>query len=251
MHAERLVRVERRTGRLRVLGDQLEVRHAVIVATMNATRNGAQAAPPTSPATWPVSAYTPVPRMSPMMNSRSSLGPITRNRSGSSALCRSCPWAGWCSRWLPGVRGIRCRHRGSDRGKLGSRWPTSAEEDLGLAVLPGCHQLELAGALDELAPARCWRRAAPPWCRSRRRRPRRWRAARSGWPATGRTPWAYRRAGCGRARRRGPPRRCAPRSRWPAGRRCRRGARDRRRHARGRPGSCRRRPSGPRPRRPR
>ena len=56
------------------------------VATKNATRNGAQAAPPTSPATDPVRAYTPVPRMSPTMKSSSSFGPITRRRSGSSAL---------------------------------------------------------------------------------------------------------------------------------------------------------------------
>ena len=47
----------------------------MIVATTNAARNGAHAAPPTSPATCPVSAYTPVPRMSPTMKSSSSLGP--------------------------------------------------------------------------------------------------------------------------------------------------------------------------------
>src|SRR5699024_2085685 len=37
---------------------------------------GIQPAPPTSPATLPVSEYTPVPRMSPTMNSSSSFGVI-------------------------------------------------------------------------------------------------------------------------------------------------------------------------------
>src|SRR6476469_10355187 len=53
-----------------------------MVAITNAIRNGSHAAPPTSPATCPVSAYTPVPRMSPTMNSSSSPGPITRLSSG-------------------------------------------------------------------------------------------------------------------------------------------------------------------------
>src|SRR5690625_6516693 len=44
------------------------------MAIANAMMMGSQPAPPTCPATSPVSAYTPVPRMSPTMNSTSSLG---------------------------------------------------------------------------------------------------------------------------------------------------------------------------------
>ena len=54
--------------------------HAVIIATANARMTGSQPAPPTCPATLPVRAYTPVPRMSPTMKSSSSFGPITRLR---------------------------------------------------------------------------------------------------------------------------------------------------------------------------
>ena len=45
-------------------------------------------------------------------------------------------------------------------------------------------------------PRRCRCRAARPWCPSRRRAPRRSRAARTGSRASGRAPSAYRRAGC-------------------------------------------------------
>ena len=55
--AERLVSVERRTGRLWIMRDQLEVREkAVMVATMNASRNGSHTIPPTVPAMVPVTA---------------------------------------------------------------------------------------------------------------------------------------------------------------------------------------------------
>src|SRR5699024_6709696 len=46
------------------------------IATAEAMMIGIQPAPPTSPATLPVSEYTPVPRMSPTMNSSSSFGVI-------------------------------------------------------------------------------------------------------------------------------------------------------------------------------
>ncbi len=79
MDAERLVRVQRSPRGLWILGDQFEVAERGDQSrSANATRNGTHAAPPTSAATSPVSAYTPVPRMSPTMNSSSSPGPITR-----------------------------------------------------------------------------------------------------------------------------------------------------------------------------
>ena len=67
--------------------------------------------------------------------------------------------------------------------------------------------------------------------RSRRRAPRRWRAGRSGWRASGRRRSACRRAARARARWCAPPCRCAPRSPWPASRRCRRAGRARTRRA--------------------
>src|SRR5699024_11193531 len=49
---------------------------AETIATAKAMMIGIQPAPPTSPATLPVIEYTPVPRMSPTMNSSSSFGVI-------------------------------------------------------------------------------------------------------------------------------------------------------------------------------
>ena len=46
------------------------------VATAKATRNGSQADAADLPASLPVTAYTPAPRMSPTMKSSSSLGPM-------------------------------------------------------------------------------------------------------------------------------------------------------------------------------
>src|SRR3954447_6303276 len=111
---------------------------------MNATRNGSQATPPTWPASLPVTAYTPAPRMSPTMNRSSSPGPITRLRSGSGPLTsgsavvdviqasRVRAWQDTIGRGGPGAPANLAR----GRGKV-----ASAEEDLGLGVLLGLDQL--------------------------------------------------------------------------------------------------------------
>src|SRR5680860_1243385 len=89
--------------------------------------------------------------MSPTMNSRRSLGPITRLSSGSG------PFTSWVSAvvalmaLLPFREEVRWRHSGLDRRPVPPP-RRSAEEDLRLGVLLGADELELAGALDERHP---------------------------------------------------------------------------------------------------
>src|SRR5829696_4145415 len=77
-----------------------------MVAIRNATRNGTHAAPPTSAATSPVRAYTPVPRMSPTINNSNRPGPMTR---------RSCGWSSTVSGSVIALLRSDLRHSLVDR----------------------------------------------------------------------------------------------------------------------------------------
>src|SRR5680860_267121 len=91
--------------------------------------------------------------MSPTMNRRSSLGPITRLRSGSG------PLTSWFAEVVADMvppRSGSWSHRRPIRAWRPERRPrreranSSAEEDLGLGVLLGPDQRQLAGAFGEL-----------------------------------------------------------------------------------------------------
>ena len=107
VHAERLVRVERGARGLRVLRDQLEVgeRRQRGHHERHQERQPTRCRRPRR-RHLPVTAYTPAPRMSPTMNSSSSLGPITRLSSGCGCdVFRACGSSGppWSTGGAPAI----------------------------------------------------------------------------------------------------------------------------------------------------